>query len=75
MASRLYGVPESTLRARTRGSVQLDGARGPDTILFPSEENQLVQHISNMANIGYGSTKSYIQYMAVDLARSVERNN
>lgn len=70
-AARMYSVPESTLRDRTRGIVSLDGTRGPDTLLSHSEEQQLVDHISYMASIGYGYTKSNIQFMAAEFARSL----
>ena len=46
-ASRDYSVPESTLRDRTRGLVDLD-------VKIGFEEEKLVGHVSYMAEIGYG---------------------
>lgn len=70
-ASRVYKVPESTLRDRTRHNVSLDCKPGPTRLFSDEEEKQLVEHIVYMANIGYGYTISDIQYMAADFARSL----
>ena len=70
-AARLYSVPESTLRDRTRCNVGLDAKPGPDRIFTVDEEKQFVEHVKYMADIGYGYTKSTIQYMASDFARSI----
>ena len=70
-AARLYNVPESTLRDRTRGNVAVDAKNGTGTLMSTEEEQKLVEHIKYMANIGYGYTKSNIQYMARDYAEAV----
>ena len=67
-AARLYNVPESTLRDRTRGNVAVDVKNGTGTLMSTEEEQKLVEHIKYMANIGYGYSKSNIQYMARDYA-------
>ena len=72
-ASRLYSVPESTLRDRTRGYVSLDGRSGPERLFSHEEEKQLTQHITYMGDIGYGYSKGSIQYMAADFAKSIGR--
>ena len=63
-AARLFSVPESTLRDRTRGLVNLNTVIGFDNIFSDDEERQLVEHIRYMANIGYGYNKMGIQPMA-----------
>ena len=62
----MYSVPESTLRVRTRENVSLDAKPGQATLFSQCEEKELVSHIKYMADIGYGYTKSQIQYMARD---------
>ena len=71
MAARRYSVPESTLRDRTRGNVEVDARTGHGTLLSADEEQKLVTHISYMADIGYGYNKPGIQYMAWDNANSL----
>ena len=73
-AARLYNIPESTLRDRTLGNVSVDAKNGTGTLLTVEEEHKLVQHISYMADIGYGYNKSSIQYMARDYAVSMGKN-
>ena len=53
-ASRDYSVPESKLRDRTRGLVDLDVKIGFDRIFSAQEEEKLVGHVSYMAEIRYG---------------------
>ena len=65
-SARLYYVPESTLRDRTRGNVAVDAKNGTGTLLSTEEDQKLMEHIKYMANIGYGYTKFNIQYMARD---------
>ena len=60
MAARRYSVPESTLRDRTRGIVDIDAIPGHVTLLTANEEQNLVAHISYIADIGYGYNKSGI---------------
>ena len=70
-ASRLYLVPESTLRDRTRGKVDMEPVIGFDTIFNAKEEEHLVEHVTYMASIGYGYNKVGIQHMARDYAVSL----
>ncbi|KAJ8318132.1 hypothetical protein KUTeg_003223 [Tegillarca granosa] len=67
-ASRQYGVPESTLRDCTRGNVSLDANPGPDRLFSYEEEKELVEHLKYTASIGYGYTKSNVQYLASEFA-------
>ena len=73
-AAREYMVPESTLRDRTRGFVNMDVTIGFETIFNKDEEQKLVDHISYMASIGYGYNAASIKYMAKDLADSLGKN-
>ena len=73
-AAREYSVPESTLRDRTRGLVDLDATTGFETIFSRAEEEKLVSHISYMAEIGYGYNVSSIKYMAKDYADPLGKN-
>ena len=67
-AAKLYNIPESTLRDWTRCKVEMDARSDPERIFNIEEETQLVEHVKYMADIGYGYTKSKIQYMAADFA-------
>ena len=73
-ASREYGVPESTLRDRTRGNVALDSTIGWPKIFSVDEEKQLAGHISYIASIGYDCTRAAIKFMAKDFAVSLGKN-
>ena len=70
-ASRDYSVPESTLRDRTRGLVDLDVKIGFDRIFSAEEKEKLVGQVSYMAEIGYGYGVSGIRYMAKNYAESL----
>lgn len=70
-AAHVYRVPESTLRDRTRGNVEVDARNGTGTLLPQSHEKELVAHIKYMSDIGYGYNKSDVQYMARDFAISL----
>ena len=70
-ASRDYSVPESTLRDRTRGLVDLDVKIGFDRIFSAKEKEKLVGEVSYMAEIGYGYGVSGIRYMAKNYAESL----
>ena len=73
-AARLFSVLESTLRDKTRGIVNLNTVIGFDNIFSDDEERQLVEHISYMANIGYGYNKMGIQHMAREYADSLGKS-
>ena len=67
-ASKQFGVPQSTLADRIRGSVPLDAVPGHETLLTKTEEQKLVGHIKHMAAIGHGYTKKNIQEVAKEFA-------
>ena len=70
-ATRQYCVPETTLRNRARGRVETIGF---DKLFSKDEEQKLVDHITYMADIGYGHNKANIQHMAKDYADSLGKN-
>ncbi|MEW8543568.1 MAG: hypothetical protein AB2693_08525 [Candidatus Thiodiazotropha sp.] len=51
----------------------IDAKNGTGTLFSAVEERNLVDHISYMADIGYGYSKSSIQYMAKDYAESLSK--
>ena len=68
-AARQFGVPESTLRDRTRGFVSLDAVIGFEPLFTKTEEKKLVGHIKHMAAIGHGySTNKNIKEVAKEFA-------
>jgi len=73
-ASRVYNVPESTLRDRTRQNVDINCKHGAETLFTCEEERKLADHIVFMANIGYGYSVTDVRCMAADYARSLGKN-
>ena len=68
-AAFLYGVPEQTLRDRTKGYIKPEKrSSGPDTILSPTEEKSLCDHVREMALYGYGYSNSELRELATDTA-------
>ena len=68
----MYKVPESILRDWTKCKVEMDTRSGVERSVSVEEKKQLVKHAKkNMAIIGYGYTKSSIQYKTADFARSI----
>ena len=64
-ASKVYRVPENTLRDRVLGKVDPDTATMGKVPLFDQfEEAKIVQHFKNMADLGYG----YTQQECIDVA-------
>ena len=74
-AAKMYNIPESTLQDRTMCKVEFDARSGPERIFSVEEETQLMEHVKYMADIGYGNTKSKIQYIAADFARSIGKTS
>ncbi|KAL5014661.1 hypothetical protein ScPMuIL_008931 [Solemya velum] len=68
-AARVHDVPETTLRDRVKGQDSIDTVRsGPAPLLSLEAEARLMNHISFMARVGYGYTRSEVCYLATDLA-------
>ena len=52
-AARTYGVPVQTLRDRVLGKVAVDAIMGHGTLLFSSEEEEvLVKHCERLSQLG-----------------------
>ncbi|MES9879448.1 MAG: helix-turn-helix domain-containing protein [Sedimenticola sp.] len=77
-AARLHGIPESTLRDRHLG-IQPCDTTDPSDIPIPGrgptlsrcEEGQLVDHVTYMANVGYGYSRQAFLRLASDYATSL----
>ena len=72
-ASRMYGVPESTLRFRlasTRGAAN----PGHPAYFSESEERQLADHCIQMASLGYGYTRWQVIEIAENMATLTGRS-
>ncbi len=68
-ASKIYGVPLTTLRDRVDSRVSVDSVKnGPAPLLSLSEEQLLVEHVKGLARVGYGYTRAEICYKASDFA-------
>jgi hypothetical protein len=66
-AAKKYGVPETTLRDRVSGRVDIDCCNmGKSPILSLDEENKLVKHLLEVAKIGYGYNRKEIVDIASD---------
>jgi hypothetical protein len=58
-AARRYSVPEQTLRDRILGHISAEAFKsGPQPVLDLEHEARLVQHIKQIAAVGYGYTRS-----------------
>ena len=68
-SSIICGIPTQTLRDRIKGKVDEDIEKsGPPPILSKEQESDLVDHILQMAEIGYGYTKQDMLKLACDSA-------
>ena len=68
-SSIICGIPTQTLRDRIKGKVDDQIERsGPPPILSKEQEAELVNHIMQMAEIGYGYTKQDMLKLACDTA-------
>lgn len=68
-ASRIYKVPENTIRDRVLGKIDPDNVVMGKVPLFEQfEESKLVDHFKTMANYGYGYTRQECVDIASDYA-------
>ena len=72
-AARDYHVKYQTLRGRVKGKVTVDAKAGKETLFTREEEKALVAHLVYMSKIGYGYTKTDIQYIGKDYAVALEK--
>ena len=67
-AAALHGVPETTLRDRILGSVDINIISAGQPPLFnSSEEKDLAHHFKSMAEYGYGYSRQECVDIATDL--------
>ncbi|KAH3804650.1 hypothetical protein DPMN_132940 [Dreissena polymorpha] len=62
----MNAVPETTLRDRIKGRVDVEAKVGHETIFTIEEEKKLYDHVTYMVEIGFGYTKKSVQYMGRD---------
>ena len=68
-AAKYYDVPLTTLRDRVDNRISIDTlSSGPPPLFNQIQEAKLVEHIKDMAYVGYGYTRSEILNMATDYA-------
>jgi len=73
--ARAWQVPYRTLRNRIAGKVSgFRHASGRPTVLTESEEQELVDVISNMAKVGFPLTRKDVRQLAYDYAQQKGRN-
>ncbi|KAJ8039126.1 Tigger transposable element-derived protein 2 [Holothuria leucospilota] len=60
-ASKLYGIPRTTIQDKVKGLVPVEARSGPKTNLTMEEEDKLVSWATHMNEIGYGQTKRELQ--------------
>ncbi|KAH3721581.1 hypothetical protein DPMN_064510 [Dreissena polymorpha] len=67
----MYSVPETTLKNRVKGRVDKEAKVRHETIFTIDEEKKLYNHITYMAEIGFGYSKKSVHYMGKDFAESL----
>ena len=71
-ASRLYGVPDQTLRDRISGRISIDTLKsGRSPIFTLDEELKLVNHLQAVAKYGYGYTRQEVVDIASDYSNQL----
>ena len=68
-AAKSFGVPFQTLRDRVAGQVDPECCTmGKQPLLSQEEEVRLVNHLKEMASLGYGYTRQEVADLATDYA-------
>ena len=67
-ATRLHGVPRTTLRDRASGRVKHGKKPGPTPYLSVVEGKELASFITDVAKAGYGKSRQEIKRIAEDVA-------
>lgn len=62
--SKQYNVPETTLRDRIKGRIQIDACVGHKPFLTGEEEQKLAQYLLKCSECGVGKTKSQVKHLA-----------
>ena len=68
-AAEQHGVPRTTLRDHISGHVQHGKKPGPEPYLNREEEEDLVNFIEEVAEVGFGKTRKQIKAMVEQTAR------
>ena len=75
-AARQYGVPVQTLRDRTSGKISIDVVKSGKAPVFSLEEEaRLVNHLKEMAALGYGYTRREVVDIANDYALTLRKRD
>ncbi|KAJ8297689.1 hypothetical protein KUTeg_024220, partial [Tegillarca granosa] len=75
-ASRRFGIPEQTLRDRVKGFIDVDSVNsGRSPVLSLDEEAKLVNHLVEMAKLGYGYTRQELTNFASNYAVQLNKRS
>lgn len=74
-AAKVYNVPVETTRQRVQGKVAVDCKPGPATMFCKEEENELVDYVVQMANMGFVLTRGDLQLTAYRLAKRLGKSH
>lgn len=72
---RVYNVPVETTRRRVLGKVVVDRKPGPVTVFSREEENELVDYVVQMANMGFELTRGDLQLTAYRIAERLGKSH
>ena len=75
-ASKLTGVPQTTIKDRRLEKVKRDtfvGGHGP--IFTESQEERLQEHAVDMMHMGYGYTRRELINLATDMAHYLKKTS
>ena len=70
--AKKFGLPETTLRRAVKNGVS-SRHQGPSTILTNHEEKQLAGYCINMQKLGFGLTRSGVNYCVMEIMQSNKR--
>ena len=68
-AAELYGVPNSILKDRLSGCVEVGCRPGPKPYLHRSEEEELTSHLLSASTIGLGKTRYEVMRIVEGVAK------
>ncbi len=75
-ASRMYAVPEQTLRDRVNGKINPECVTtGREPVLSMFDEAKLVDHLKTMADYGYGYTRQETADIASEYATQLGKRS
>ncbi|XP_052225347.1 uncharacterized protein LOC127840920 [Dreissena polymorpha] len=74
-AAVTFGVPKQTLRDRVLNKVNLRAKWGKDSLFTLDEEEQLVNHLESLAQVGYVVNRAQVNVLAIELAVKLGRRN